>query len=159
MKRICFFPGTFDPVTYGHIDIIERASNLFDEVIVGVYDGKEKSCLFNIDERIDMIENAVQSLKTVIVKRYRNLTAIEAIMNGAGWIVRGLRIGIDFEYERGMAMVNRTISNRVETICLMSRLEYQILSSSRTKEIAKLGGNIDQFVTNYVKNRLIKKIA
>ena len=140
------FPGTFDPITKGHLDIVERGSELFDEVTVGVYEDSDKNTLFNINERIEMFKSSIDHLKNVNVSSYKGLTVDFAKKNKCKVIIRGLRIGNDFEYERGMALINREINDEIETVCLISAMPNQFISSSRVKEIALLGGDYKNFI-------------
>ena len=140
------FPGTFDPITKGHLDIVERGSEIFEHVYVSVYESSEKKTLFNINEWVEMFELSTQLLDNISVSPYKGLTVDVAKKVGAKAIIRGLRIGQDFEYERGMALVNREINNRIETVCLISTLPNQFISSSRVKEIAQLGGEFNSFI-------------
>ena len=140
------FPGTFDPITKGHLDIVERGSAIFDYVTVAVYEDSDKNTLFNVDERIEMFKSSSGHLTNVTVDSYKGLTVDFAKKNNAKVIIRGLRIGNDFEYERGMALINREINNGIETVCLISAMPNQFISSSRVKEIALLGGDYKNFI-------------
>lgn len=144
------FPGTFDPVTNGHIDMARRAAKLFDELVVAVYDLPPKKLMFTLKERVDMLRKALRDAPHVEVRSYSGLTVNFAKEIGAAVIVRGLRIGADFEYEREMALMNRRISPEVEVVCLISSQDNQYVSSSRVKEIAALGGDIAAFVPRHV---------
>lgn len=137
-------------MTDGHLDIVRRSAELFDEVVVGVYDLPQKSLMFNTVERVDMFRQAISDLPQVEISAYSGLTVRYADQIGAQVLVRGLRIGADYEYEREMALMNRAMQPNVETVCLMSSLEQQFISSSRIKEIAKLGAEIDSFVPSHV---------
>ena len=143
---LALYPGTFDPVTNGHIDVIRRAAALFDSLIVAVYDGPHKRVIFDIKERVGMIREAVSDAANVSVMPFSGLTVDFARQKGAKAIVRGLRITSDFEYESAMALMNRHLDNDIETVCLFSSIENQYVSSSRVKEIATLGGNISTLV-------------
>ena len=152
------FPGTFDPVTNGHIDIVRRASQLFEQLVIAVYDNPPKTLMFSTEERVSMFREAMIGMERVEVKSYMGLTVNFARLIGAKVVLRGLRIGADFEYEREMALVNRTIGPDVEDAYLISSLENQFISSSRVKEIHALGGDVSQFVPTHVKIQLkIKK--
>ena len=153
------YPGTFDPVTNGHVDIVERASQTVDHLTVGVVEGSLKRTTFNVDERIQMFSEAIAHLSNVEVKPYTGLTVNAAREFGATVIVRGLRITSDFEYESEMALMNRRMAEDIETICLFSALEYQILSSSRVKEVAALGADVSDLVPPNVWEPLIKRLA
>ena len=147
---LALYPGTFDPVTNGHIDVVRRAAALFDSLIVAVYDGPHKRVIFDIKERVGMIREAVSDATNVSVMPFSGLTVDFARDKGAKAIVRGLRITSDFEYESAMALMNRHLDNDVETVCLFSSIENQYVSSSRVKEIATLGGNISTLVPAHV---------
>jgi pantetheine-phosphate adenylyltransferase len=152
------YPGTFDPVTKGHVDIVERASRNLDHLTVGVVDGSLKRTMFDIDERIGMFSEAVAHLSNVSVQRYTGLTVNLAREIGATVIVRGLRITSDFEYESEMALMNRRMAEDIETICLFSALEYQILSSSRVKEVAAFGADVSDLVPPNVWTPLVERL-
>ena len=152
------YPGTFDPVTNGHLDIVERASHAVDHLTVGVVEISSKRTMFNIDERIEMFAEAVANLSNVSVQSYSGLTVNAAREIGASVIVRGLRITSDFEYESEMALMNRRMAGDVETICLFSALEYQILSSSRVKEVAALGADVSDLVPKNVLRPLVERL-
>jgi pantetheine-phosphate adenylyltransferase len=152
------YPGTFDPVTKGHVDIVERASHAVDHLTVGVVELSSKRTLFNVEERIKMFADAVAHVPNVSVESYSGLTVNAAREIGATVIVRGLRITSDFEYESEMALMNRRMAEDVETICLFSALEYQILSSSRVKEVAALGANVSDLVPPNVWEPLVERL-
>lgn len=145
--RRAIYPGSFDPVTNGHLDIIERALKLFDEVIVAVAINSQKSPCFSADERVDFIHQATVERKLAVrVERLDGLLVDAAQKSGAIAIVRGLRAVSDFEFEFQMALMNRKLVGNVETIFLMPKEDYTYLSSSMIKEIARLGGNVEKFV-------------
>jgi pantetheine-phosphate adenylyltransferase len=152
------YPGTFDPVTNGHVDIVERASHTVDHLTVGVVEISAKRTMFNIDERVEMFSKAVSHLSNVTVQPYSGLTVNAAREIGATVIVRGLRITSDFEYESEMALMNRKMAEDVETICLFSAIEYQILSSSRVKEVANLGADVSDLVPKNVLGPLVERL-
>jgi pantetheine-phosphate adenylyltransferase len=156
---IAIYPGTFDPVTKGHIDIVERASHIVEHLTVGVVEISSKRTMFDVDERISMFAEAVAHLPNVSVESYSGLTVNVAREIGADLIVRGLRITSDFEYESEMALMNRRMAEDIETICLFSALEYQILSSSRVKEVAALGADVSDFVPPNVWGSLVERLA
>jgi len=155
--RIAVYPGSFDPITYGHLDIIERAAALFDKVIVAVSVNSSKKPLFTIEERVEMITAECQHLKNVEVRYFSGLLVDFAVQNNACSIVRGLRAVSDFEYEFQMALTNRKLNAQLETIFLVSQPKYSFLSSSIVKEIASLGGDISGFVSQNVASRLHTK--
>lgn len=153
------YPGTFDPVTNGHTDVVRRAAALFDSLIVAVYEGSQKSVTFNVEERIEMFRNAIVDADNVEVTSFSGLTVNFARSVGAKAIVRGLRITSDYEYESAMALMNRHLINDIETVCLFSSIENQYVSSSRVKEIAALGGEISGLVPRNVVEPTNAKLA
>ena len=154
---IALYPGTFDPITNGHLDIAVRASRLFEKVVIGVYDTPSKDLMFNTEERVELAELSIEGHSNIEVKPFNGLTVEFAIEVGAKAIVRGLRIGADFEYEREMALMNNKLSPEIELVCLMASLKYQYLSSSRLKEVARLQGDIFDLVPEPVAEALKKK--
>ena len=155
---IAIYPGTFDPITNGHLDIATRAAKLFEKLIIGVYDTPNKRLLFTTKERVELVRQAVAGLPNVEVKAFPELTVDFARKAGAKVMVRGLRAGADFEREFEMAMLNKKLSPELELVCLMSRLEYQFLSSRLLKETASLGGDVDDLVPQHVTEALRRKI-
>ncbi len=155
---IAIYPGSFDPITNGHIDIATRAAKLFDKLIIGIYDIPDKRILFTVAERVEMARKAVTKLPNVEVTSFSGLTVDFAKKVKAQVIVRGLRMSADFEREFDMAMMNKRLYPGLELICLMSSLEYQFLSSSLLKEAASLGGNIDDLVPKHVAIALKNKV-
>lgn len=155
---IAVYPGSFDPITNGHLDIATRAAKLFDKVIIGVYDAPAKDILFTTEERLDLIRQAIADLPNVEVESFIGLTVDFAKKMKAQAMVRGLRVGGDFEREFGMALMNKKLSPDCEVVCLMSNLKYQFVSSSLLKEVASLGGQIDSLVPKSVAVALKKKI-
>jgi pantetheine-phosphate adenylyltransferase len=147
---IALYPGSFDPITNGHIDIANRASRLFEKLFVGVYDRPDKPVLFSPEERADMARKAVADIANVEVVAFSGLTVDFARKIGARTLVRGLRMSADFEREFDLAMMNKKLCPEIEIICLMSDLKYQFLSSSLLKEAARLGGDIDDLVPRHV---------
>jgi len=157
MEKVGVYPGSFDPVTFGHIDIIERASKLVDRLVVGVLVNSEKTPLFSDIERVNMIKEAVKNLPNVEVVCFDGLTVNFAREKGAVCIIRGLRAVTDFEYELQIAQLNRVQNPDIETIFLLTNLKYSYLSSTFSKEVASYGGDISSFVPENVKRELIKK--
>jgi pantetheine-phosphate adenylyltransferase len=159
--RLAIYPGSFDPITNGHLDVIHRASRLFDELIVAVAlnDQKHTSCLFSIDERIAILEEASEGIAKVRVAKLDGLLVNFAHDCGANAIVRGLRAVSDFEFEFQMALMNRKMEPDIETIFLMPKEEYTYLSSRIVKEIARLGGRVDDFVPACAVRALAKKLS
>lgn len=155
--NIAIYPGSFDPITNGHLDIATRAARVFDKVIIGVYEIPNKPILFSTEERVELIRKAITDLPNVEVKSYNGLTVDFARRVKAKAMVRGLRMSADFEREFDMAMMNKKLFPELEFVCLMSRLEYQFLSSSLLKEAASLGGTIDDLVPKHVAAALRKK--
>ena len=154
---IAIYPGSFDPITNGHLDIITRAAKLFEKLIIGVYDRPNKSLLFTTEERVDLVRQAIVNLPNVEVEAFSGLTVDFAKKVGAQVIVRGLRVSGDFVREFDMAMMNKNLSPELEVVCLMSTLKYQFLSSSLLKEAARLGGNIEDLVPQHVAVALRRK--
>ncbi|MBO4267224.1 MAG: pantetheine-phosphate adenylyltransferase [Lachnospiraceae bacterium] len=153
------YPGSFDPITYGHIDIIERAAEIFDELIVGVLENRAKTPLFSVDERVNIIKDVLGQLTNVKVLSYEGLLVDFASQNGAGVIVRGLRAVTDFDYELQMAQTNRVLSSGVDTIFLATPLKYAYLSSSTVREVASYGGDIGKFVPPSVEKLTYEKFG
>ena len=156
---IAIYPGSFDPITLGHLDIIKRASSIFDELIVGVYDRPEKRLLFSTKERVQMTQLAISHLKNTKVQAYSGLTVDFAKKVKAQVLVRGLRMSSDFEREFEMAMMNKKLAPELELVCFMASLQYQFLSSSLLKEVAQLGGCLEQMVPDHVAKALREKFA
>jgi pantetheine-phosphate adenylyltransferase len=154
---IAIYPGTFDPITNGHLDIAVRAARLFEKVVIGVYDTPAKDLMFTTEERVNLTRLAVINSENIEVCSFDSLTVDFAAKVGAKAIVRGLRIGADFEYEREMALMNNKLSPDIELVCLMASLKYQYLSSSRLKEVARLRGNIFDLVPEAVAEALRAK--
>jgi pantetheine-phosphate adenylyltransferase len=152
-------PGSFDPVTNGHLDIIQRAAGMFDEVRVVVARNSAKSPLFTLDERMEMLREVCSPLSRVTVHTFEGLLVQYAIDCQAQVIVKGLRAVSDFEYELQMALMNRRLADRVETMFLMTGAEYSYLSSNIVKEIARLGGAVEGLVPESVEKRLREKLA
>lgn len=151
------YPASFDPITNGHIDVARRATQLFDELVVAVFDAPSKNLLFTTDERVDMIRQALTDLPHVRVESYVGLTAHHALDIGAKVIVRGLRTVSDFEWELQLAQNYRHIAPDLEIACLMTSQNYSFMSSSMVKEIAKWGGDVSQMVPPHVQARLYEK--
>ena len=162
MKKVAVYPGTFDPITFGHIDVIKKALKLFDKVIVAASDGANKNYLFNSSERIEIIRRALfddlkLDKKKIEIISFISLTTDLCNKYKSNIILRGLRAVSDFEYEFQLAGMNRKLNNNIETIFLMSDVENQIISSRFVKEIVRLGGDIKKFTTKSTINSLKKK--
>lgn len=159
MSRTAIYPGTFDPITYGHIDIIERGLAIFDRLIIAVALNPKKAPLFNIEERMEMIEESLGRHPKVSVETFSGLLVEEAERRKAKVILRGLRAVSDFEYEFQMALMNRNLNNKIETVFMMTGEAYSYLSSSVVKEIASLGGTVDGLVPKIVSERLKERFS
>ena len=152
------YPGSFDPVHNGHVDIVERASKLVDELIVGVYDTPSKDLMFTTEERVDLFRESVTHLSNVRVQTFVGLAPNVARELGAEFILRGLRAGFDFELEFEMALMWRNVAPDIDVVCMMSSLAYQFVYSSRIKEVAKLGANVDNLVPAHVAAAMKEKL-
>jgi len=162
--RIGLYPGTFDPITLGHIDIIRRSATLVDRLVIGVAINRDKGPLFGLEERVEMIEHEMAKLSEetgteIITHPFENLLIDCARDVGAQVIVRGLRAVADFEYEFQMVGMNRALDNSVETVFLMAEAKHQAIASKLVKEIARLDGDVAKFVTPAVKDKLMAKLG
>ena len=162
--RTGLYPGTFDPVTLGHIDIVRRACGLVDRLVIGVAINRDKGPLFDLDERVEMIRSECLPLAEgrdceIVVHPFENLLIDCARDVGAGVIIRGLRAVADFEYEFQMVGMNRAMDDSIETVFLMAEAEHQAIASKLVKEIARLGGDIAPFVTPTVRDALAQKFG
>ncbi|PKB66764.1 MAG: pantetheine-phosphate adenylyltransferase [SAR202 cluster bacterium Io17-Chloro-G4] len=144
------YPGSFDPVTVGHVDVVRRASSLFERVIVAVYGAPSKDLLFDADERVDLFQRSVEDLPNVEVTKFEGLVVRFAKEVGAKVIIRGLRSGSDFEYEFDMAFMNRRLEPDLDMVFFMTSQEYMFVSSSLLKEVARLDGDIEAFLPPHV---------
>ena len=156
---VALYPGTFDPVTYGHLDIAKRASVIFDRLVIGVFEDSDKGALFSPQTRIDLFQGAVAGMSHVEVAGFRGLTVEFARQVGATVLVRGLRMNTDFEYEFEMALMNRKLAPDIEVISLMTSLEYQYVSSTLLKEVVRLGGDISDLVSTPVLEALQERFS
>ncbi len=154
---IAIYPGAFDPITNGHLDIATRASKLFQKLIIGVYATPPKNLLFTTEERAELIRQAITNMKNVEVQAFEGLTVDFARQVNAQVMVRGLRMTLDFEREFDMAMMNKKLYPELELVCFMATLRYQFLSSSLLKEAASMGGNISGLVPKHVEEALKRK--
>ena len=159
MTRVAVCPGSFDPITYGHLDIIERTSKVFDKVYISVLRNSSKKGLFMPQERVDMIEEVTSHLDNVEVKQFDGLLVDFCNEVGAKAIVRGLRAVSDFEYEMQLTSMNRKLDSDIETIYMMTNNNYSFISSSIVKEVAKYGGKIEDVVPPHVANLLKEKFS
>ncbi|MFN2541468.1 MAG: pantetheine-phosphate adenylyltransferase [Chthoniobacterales bacterium] len=157
--RRAIYPGSFDPVTNGHLDVIERARKLFDEVIVAVAHNDEKEGLFSLEERLELLKQSIGKIDNVRIAQFDGLLVEFAATKKANAVVRGLRAVSDFEFEFQMALMNRKLNANVETIFLMPKEEYTYLSSRIIKEIARLGGDVSSFVPDVVGEALKTKFS
>ena len=154
---IAIYPGSFDPITNGHLDIATRAAKIFDKLVIGVFETPNKPLLFTTAERVELIKKAIADLPNVEVESFGGLTVNFARKVKAQAMVRGLRMSADFEREFDMAMMTKKLYPELEFVCLMSRVEYQFLSSSLLKEAASLGGDINDLVPQHVADALKQK--
>ena len=159
MQKIAVYPGSFDPITIGHLDIIERISHIFDHVIVLVTESDEKKYLFNAAERMSFLKKATKANKKIEVDTFSGLTVEYMKKKKAHVIVRGLRAVADFEYEGTLASMNRRLAPDIETFMVFSRPEYYFISSRGVKEVARNGGDLSGLVPDFVKQDLVKKIS
>ncbi len=155
---IAIYPGAFDPMTNGHLDIAARAAKLFEKLIIGVYEAPSRKLLFTTEERVELIRQSTADLPNVEVESFRGLVVDFATKVGAEAIVRGLRISADFEREFAMALMNKKLSPDCEVVCLMTRLGYQFVSASLLKEAAMLGGYVDDLIPKPVAAALREKL-
>jgi pantetheine-phosphate adenylyltransferase len=153
------YPGSFDPVTNGHLDIITRAAKLFEKLVIGVYDRPDKTLLFTTDERLELVQQSIVALPDVEVRVFSGLAVNFAKEMKARTIVRGLRMSADFEREFDLAMMQKTLFPGIEIVCLMADLKYQFLSSSLLKEAARLGGDVSELVPEHVAIALKEKFS
>jgi pantetheine-phosphate adenylyltransferase len=159
MARVAVYPGTFDPVTNGHIDVMERSLRLFDQVYVGVFDNVSKAVLFSNQERIDMIRKATARLAGLEVEAFHSLLVDYAKARGACAIIRGLRAVSDFDYEFQMTLMNRKLDSRIETVFMMPSEEYVYVSSRLIKEVVGLGGRVTGLVPDFVEAALMQRLG
>ncbi len=154
------YPGSFDPAHLGHIDIARRAAGVFDELVIAVYKSPPtKSLMFSTEERVDMFAESVSDVPNISVVSFTGLAPTVARENGAEFIVRGLRAGMDFELEFEMALMWRHIAPDIDVVCIMSSLEYQFIYSSRIKEVASLGADISELVPEHIGRALQEKLG
>ncbi|HVU09689.1 MAG TPA: pantetheine-phosphate adenylyltransferase [Phototrophicaceae bacterium] len=154
-----FYPGSFDPIHNGHIDIALRAARIFDEVIVGVYDMPKKKLLFDVEERCALVKRAFDDSPKIIVAKFSGLTVDYARERGATVLVRGLRVFSDFELEFRMGLANKRLAPEIETVSIMTDIQHISISSSTVREIAELGGDVSSMVPPYVAEALAQRFA
>lgn len=159
MKKIAVYPGSFDPVTYGHLDIAKRATNIFDQLIIAVTSNQSKKTLFSITERVEMLKVVTRNMPKIEVINFDGLLVEFVMEHKAKVIIRGLRAVSDFEYELQMALMNRKLENAVDTAFLMPAEPYTYLSSSVVKEIVSKGGQAAEFVPPFVEQKLRRKFS
>jgi pantetheine-phosphate adenylyltransferase len=157
MSKIAIYPGTFDPITNGHVDLIQRTLKIFDEVIIAVASGQKKKLLFTIEERVELIRQAIKGLKGTRVETFDSLLVDYAKGRKCVALVRGLRAVSDFEYELQMALMNRRLDADIETVFMMPSEEYTFLSSTIVKEVASFGGSVKGLVPEVVEKALREK--
>ena len=155
--KVCIYPGSFDPITYGHIDIMERAAKIADKLIVAVLNNRDKKSLFTVEERLEMIKESVKDYDNIEIESFEGLLVDYAKKKNAKIVIRGLRAVTDFEYELQMAQTNRELYHELDTIFLLTNLKYSYLSSSAVKQVASYGGDVSKFVTGFVANKLRQK--
>jgi len=156
---VAVYPGTFDPLTYGHMDIIERAADLVSKLIVGIYENPAKQPLFPLEQRVRLVEEAITGMSNVHVKAFKGLSVDFIRQVGGRVMIRGLRANSDFEREFEMALMNRKLAPDIELLCLMTSSQYQFLSSSLIKEVANLGGCLEGMVPDHVAVALREKFS
>ena len=154
---VAIYPGSFDLITNGHIDVATRAAKIFDRLVIGIYDNPGKQLMFTLEERVELVHKAVANLPNVEVMPFAGLAVDFADRVKAQVMVRGLRVSADFEHEFDMAMMNKKLNPELELVCLMASPEYQFLSSSLLKEVVRLGGSINDLVPKHVAEALRKK--
>lgn len=155
--KICVCPGSFDPITNGHVDIIERAAKMFDKVIVAVLVNKSKVPVFTLEERLQLINKVFEGRENIEVDSFSGLLIDFARMKGASVIIKGLRAVSDFEYEYQMALLNKNLDSDIETMFMMTNINYSFLSSSAVKELARLGGSIEGLVPDCIVDMVMEK--
>jgi pantetheine-phosphate adenylyltransferase len=157
MEKVAIYPGSFDPITYGHIDIVERGLEIFDKVIVAIANNGEKRSLFTVDERVQIVKAVFEDIPNVIVDSFKGLLVDYVANTNAIVILRGLRATSDFEYEFHMASMNRSLNSHLDTLFMMTSKDYFFVSSRTIKEVASLGGAVEGLVPDLVARRLREK--
>ncbi len=156
---VAIYPGRFDPVTAGHLDIVRRAAKLFDRVVVAVFDARGRETLFSADERIALFRDAAKDVDRVEVKGFGGLVVDCARAEGAGAIVRGIRMTADFEYEYEMALMNKKLAPDIDVVCLITDIQYQFVRATLLKEVARLGGDISGLAPTNVVTALKERLG
>lgn len=156
--RVCVYPGSFDPITNGHLDIIERASKIFDKLVVAVVVNPSKKPAFTLEERVELIKDCVRENPCIEVDSFSGLLIDYMKQKGANIVIKGLRVVTDFEYEFQMALLNKNLNPCIETIFMMTNNKFSYLSSSMIKEVARLGANIHEFVPEVIKHKILDKL-
>ncbi|AXR60100.1 MULTISPECIES: pantetheine-phosphate adenylyltransferase [Leptospira] len=159
MKHLAIYPGSFDPLTNGHLDILQRSLGLFDKVIIAIAVNSNKSTLFSIEERLEFIHKVTQGLKGLEIDTFQGLTVDYCNKVGANSIIRGLRAVTDFDYEYAISLMNKKLAPNVETVFLMSSSEYSFISSTIVKEVARHGRDVSNQVPEIVSKALLKKLS
>jgi pantetheine-phosphate adenylyltransferase len=158
-ERIAVYPGTFDPITYGHVDVVGRAAKMFPRVVILIARNSSKMPLFSDDERVTMVRDVFRGMRRVSVESFDGLLVDYVMRNGPAVIVRGLRAVSDFEYEFQMALTNRKLAPTIDTVFLVPDEKYTYLNSTIVREVARLGGNVADFVPPLVRRRLLAKLG
>ena len=159
MMKIAIYPGTFDPITHGHMDLIKRSTTLFDKVVIGVAKSSAKNPMFSLEERLALVKDATKDLPNIEVVGFSGLLVDFAKQHQATALLRGVRTTVDFEYEMALANMNRALSEAFETVLLMPRAELGHISSSLVKDVARHDGDISQFVPDNVNQAVLSKLA
>ena len=159
MKKLAIYAGTFDPLTYGHLDLIERSAEIFEKLIIAVADDSPKKTMFDADERVEMVSEVVKEYDNIEVEKFNGLLIHYARDKGVKLLIRGLRAYSDFEYEFQMALTNRKMASEIETLFMMPKEIHSYVSSSAVREVASLGGDTSQFVPDCVQERLVAKVS
>jgi len=157
--KVCVYPGSFDPITYGHLDIIERASKIFDKLIVAAVCNPSKKSAFTLEERVELIKECTKNFDNVEVDHFSGLLIDYLRQKSASVVIKGLRVLTDFEYEFQMALLNKNLDPDIETVFMMTNNKFSYISSSMVKEIAILGANIEEFVPSIIKQKVLDKLT